>query len=313
MPQDPFPLASVVIPAYNAGGFLADCLDSVARQPAPGGMEVVVVDDGSTDDTPQRLACRPDVHYLRQTNQGPAAARNAGIHLSRGTYVAFLDADDLWPPGKLAQQIQLLDRHPEAALCFGDCAQFEDGADPGPSLFQQAGLGTSAWGPGPLLPDAYRRLLAANFVTTGSVVVRRAVLDQEGAFDEGLGLVEDLELWLRIARRYPILWTPELCLLRRRHANNLSRDRDAMSLAYLKVLERQRVDSLGDLEAPSIDFDALAAGEYGELADRALLDGRGRDAMGWARQRLACRSSLAAGWQWFQGAWQCLTRSRGAP
>src|SRR5215467_8142244 len=99
------PLVSVVIPAYNAGAYIEDALDSVFRQTFPR-LEVIVVDDGSTDDTRSRLEpYRSRIHYVWQTNNGSGAARNRGIDVSSGDYIAFLDADDLWSPEKL--QIQL--------------------------------------------------------------------------------------------------------------------------------------------------------------------------------------------------------------
>jgi hypothetical protein len=187
-------------------------------------------------------------------------------------------------------------------MCFGDCRQFEDSRQWPQTLFEEGGYGELAWGQGPYLAEAYARLLGDNFITTGSVVVRRRVLDALGGFDESLHLVEDLDLWLRIARRHPVLWIPELCLLRRRHADNLSRDADAMSLAYLDVLARHAAVDRNDPAAQDIDFTALMAREYLLLADRALNRGAATEAKRWARRCLALRPSLAALWRWMQGA-----------
>lgn len=297
---------SVVIPAYNACEHLPECLESVFRQEVTDGLEVIVVDDGSTDGTRDCLSAFPNVVYLAQGNRGPAAARNAGIARSRGTFIAFLDADDLWPEGKLQTQIDLLQQHPDAAMCFGDCRQFASGQAQALTLFEESSQGTSAWGDGPYLPDAYARLLTANFITTGSVVARREILGMVGGFHEGLRLVEDLDLWLRIARRYPIIWSPAVCLLRRRHANNLSRDSEAMSLAYLDVLRRQQVEQKRG-EAPTrIDFTDLMAREYGQLADRALMHRQPEQAMHWAWRGFAVRPGLRDAWRWAQGAGQRL-------
>ena len=106
------PSVSVVIPAYNAREHLPECLDSVLRKQVTDELEVVVVDDGSTDGTRDCISAFPKVVYLAQDNRGPAAARNAGIARSQGTFIALLDADDLWPKGKLQNQIELLQKHP---------------------------------------------------------------------------------------------------------------------------------------------------------------------------------------------------------
>lgn len=296
------PLVSVVIPAHNAQDHIEDCLASVYRQRGDLPLEVIVVDDGSTDGTLERLRAHPGLIALQQANRGPAAARNAAIGRARGEYVAFLDADDLWPEGKLQNQIELLRRHPDAALCFGDCRQFEGSRWWPRTLFEEGGPGSPAPGSGPYLPDAYARLLQANFITTGSVVVRRRTLDAAGGFDEGLRLVEDLDLWLRIALRHPIIWCGEVCLLRRRHPANASRDPDAMSLAYLEVLKRQQACCGAELARLGIDLNALFAREYGEMAQRALRDRRAKDALGWAWRGFAARPGPRALWRLAQGA-----------
>jgi hypothetical protein len=154
------------------------------------------------------------------------------------------------------------------------------------------------------VPDAYGRLLRNNFITTGSVVVRRQALIEAGGFDESLRLVEDLELWLRITRRSPIIWSKDVCLLRRRHDNNTSRESEAMSLAYLDVLKRQRACCEDELARGRVDLDTLAAREYSEMAERALAGRRAHDAMRWARRSFATRPSLRALWNLARGAGQ---------
>ncbi len=288
------PSISVVIPAYNARQHLTECLESVFRQEVASAFEVIVVDDGSTDGTRDCLSAFPSVVYLAQSNLGPAAARNAGIARSRGTFIAFLDADDLWPAGKLQQQIGMLQQHPDAAMCFGDCRQFE-GNNPWPqTLFEENRQDVSLWGTGPYLPEAYARLLTANFITTGSVVVLRQVLETLGGFDASLRRVEDLELWLRLARRHPILWCKDVCLLRRRHADNASVDAEAMSLAYLAVLKRQQDCGTAELARQGIALSALAAREYREMAERALAGRHSGRAIRWAWRSFTTQPTLRA-------------------
>ena len=297
-------LVSAIIPAYNAIDHIEACLASVFSQRTQFALQAIAINDGSTDGTLEKMRSVPRLTCLTQGNLGPGAARNAGIKQAQGEYIAFLDADDVWPQGKLQNQIELLQRHPDAAMCFGDCRQFEGEQQRPHTLFEEGGYGERAWGQGPYVPDAYAQLLQNNFITTGSVVVRRQVLEALGGFDEGLRLVEDLELWLRIARHHPIIWCKDVCLLRRRHSGNTSREAEAMSLAYLEVLKRQKAYCGAELAGRDIDLNSLAAREYREMAERALTGRRSRDAMRWAWQSFTTQPSLRALWNLALGAGQ---------
>lgn len=238
--QRRLPLVSVIIPAYNAGGFIRDCLDTVYAQTGSFVLEVIVVDDGSTDDTSAQLRGYAGVRCIEQPNRGPSAARNAALRLTCGDYIAFLDSDDLWPEGKLARQIALLETHPEIGLVFGDCLQFDAQGVYTQTLFESAGYDLAFWGDPVEVVDPYAKLIGGNFITTGSVVMRRACVDQVGEFDEERRLVEDLDYWFRVAFVCPLAHLDEVCLLRRRHPENTSRDPVSMTLAYLRMLESHR-------------------------------------------------------------------------
>jgi glycosyltransferase involved in cell wall biosynthesis len=272
MNADP-PLVSVVVPAHNAGAYLGECLRSALAQQGMFDTEVIVVDDGSTDDTAQIARSTPGVRYVYQAQRGPSAARNVGMAAACGAFIALLDADDVWPPGKLACQLPVLMKHPEVGMVFGDCRQFDADGPRAATLFETNRWGAAAWGPGCVVPDAYTRLLEDNFVTTGSVVIRRTVLETTGGFDEGLRLVEDLDLWLRVARHFPVAWCGDVCLLRRRHERNTSRDAEAMSLSYLEVLHKQFNAAEEDDNGRRRRIRALAAAEYRHLARSALTRG----------------------------------------
>lgn len=277
-----FPLVSAVIPAYNAEPYLGACLDSVQAQSTAMPLEVIVVDDGSTDATRGIAEGRAGVIYLNQPNRGPSAARNSGLARARGEFVAFLDADDLWPPDKLAGQVATLQNHPKAALVFGDCRQFDATGQWPKTQFEAGSLGAAAWGSNGTVPQAYARLLSDNFITTGSVMLRRRVLETVGGFDETMRLVEDLDLWLRIAHLHPICWSGEVCLLRRRHAKNLSRNPRPMGVAYLDLLERQPTDAHAALATIGLSMDVLRGREYLHLANFALAAGHLTEARRWA-------------------------------
>jgi glycosyltransferase involved in cell wall biosynthesis len=180
---------SVIIPSYNSGPLVTQAVDSVLAQTVPAS-DVIVVDDGSADDTAARLLPYPaHVRYVRQENQGVSAARNHGLRLAQGELVAFLDADDVWHPRKVELQLEAFKRHPELDLI--GTRTFEWPADQFPNLdISQPRLTAIDW----------EQLVVKNRLTTSSVVVRRRALDRAGLFDTDLQGPEDRDLWLRIAR-----------------------------------------------------------------------------------------------------------------
>jgi len=252
-------VVSVVIPAFNSGRFIGEAIDSVLVQ-GIAAMEVVVVDDGSTDDTEQvvrRYTGR--VRYLQRSHSGPSAARNAGIRASTSEYVAFLDSDDLWPAGTLKARIDLLDTHNDMGLVFGDFEKFDDDGVVMPSMFRQRDLLGDFLGEGPYLQDAFAKLFSCNYIATPTAVVRRAVLTDVGGFDEKLRYVEDMDLWFRIAERYSIGFVPDVAASVRRHGQNTSRDVAAMSRSFLDVLEKlEKTVSRGHLQMVQRRFGVAA-------------------------------------------------------
>jgi glycosyltransferase involved in cell wall biosynthesis len=179
---------SVVIPTFNGGPWIAQAVESVLAQsvrPA----QVIVVDDGSTDDTRRRLAPHMDrIRYLVQPNQGVAAARNHGVARSSGELIAFLDADDVWHPRKLELQLKAMTDHSALALLGTAVYDWPSPTVPEPD--------PSACRPTPV---PWRQLAVKNFITTSSVLVRREALEKAGPFDTELRGPEDYDLWLRIA------------------------------------------------------------------------------------------------------------------
>jgi glycosyltransferase involved in cell wall biosynthesis len=208
-------LVSVIIPTYNRSADVTEAVRSVLGQTYPE-VEVLVVDDGSTDDT--ETALRPfaeRVRYFKQERSGPAAARNRAMLQARGKYLAFLDADDLWLPDKLKRQVALLDARPEVVLSYTDYTRgFRDAAARGSQLRHYALKGS-------LRP--FQDLFRENFIHTSTAMVRRDVLASTGVFDTDLSGSEDLDFWLRLARLGPFAYLDEVLTLVRRQGDNLSR------------------------------------------------------------------------------------------
>jgi glycosyltransferase involved in cell wall biosynthesis len=187
---------SVIIPTYNRGGLLPRAIDSVLRQSAAGLCDIVVVDDGSTDDTAAVVArYGARVQYLRQANAGGAAARNTGICASDGEFVAFLDSDDYWLPEKTARQLAAFDAWPSVALVAGRATGFfADGEckqDPRPPV------------PAGRPVDFAPALFEENFLHTPAVMVRRRNLRVAGLFPVQQRRCHDYPLWVRLALTGP--------------------------------------------------------------------------------------------------------------
>jgi glycosyltransferase involved in cell wall biosynthesis len=193
----PRPLVSVVTASYNAARYLPQSIRSALAQTYEA-IEVHVVDDGSTDNTQDVLAefrRDPRVHIHTQPNRGQACAKNRGILESRGDLVAFLDADDVWYPEKLEQQVPRLIANPSAAVIYSDVSCIDENSReiPAPPRTYYGGRITD-------------RLFVDNFVNFNTTVVKRACLDEIGIFDETLPMGIDWDLWLRMSTRYEFIY-----------------------------------------------------------------------------------------------------------
>ena len=210
------PLVSVVIPAFNVGHMIEEAIDSVRKQTWQA-FEIIVVDDGSSDDTAERLGkytALPNFTYIQQSNRGSYAARNVGIERARGEYIAFLDADDVWFPDKLARQMELMRAEPELGMVCSDYVHVDVTGKMAPSRLPLEALATTR--------DLFLQLLRRLFVLTSTAVVRHAVFDRVGGFDESVGESSDRELFLRIAREYPMGFIPHVLVYYRHHTSNLT-------------------------------------------------------------------------------------------
>ena len=227
------PKVSVVIPAYNPGAYLQEAVGSALSQAtAELTLEVVVVDDGSAEPVDLgEAAGDPRVRLLHQENAGPAAARNRGVRSARGTFVAFLDADDLWLPGGLAERVKLLERWPEAGLCYGRCRPLDTEDRP---VARRAAAQVRGHGPRMI----FKELLQGNFIPNLTVVVPREVIERVGGFDEGPSVVaaEDFDLWLRITASCPAVATDSTVGIYRIHPGALTSGVDRACRAAETVL-----------------------------------------------------------------------------
>lgn len=256
---------SVIVPTYNRAGFLPAVVDSL-KQAGVRGLEILVVDDGSTDDTAVVAAALGDpVRYVRQANAGPAAARNHGYGLSRGRYVAFVDSDDEWLPGAAAGIVELLDRHRDVDVLFTE-ARMGNRQDGFVSWVAAAGQEAFAVLPS-REPEAglrvlerrpfFRRMAERNPVFISCTILRREAFAAAGQFDTTLCGAADWHLWLRMASRATFAYRREPLGIYTRHDACMSNDHDGMQREFCLTLQK-----------------LLAPGVLGEAGDPAWIQQR---------------------------------------
>jgi glycosyltransferase involved in cell wall biosynthesis len=226
-PETRDPLVSVIVPCYNGAAFLEEALRSALAQ-SYAEVEVVVVDDGSTDSS-REIARRLPVRYIHQENRGLSEARNTGIRESKGSYLVFLDADDRLKPNAIETGLQALALHPGCAMAVGDHVFI---AANGSYLASSNKEGPAH--------SHYAALLKSNFIEMiSSVLFRRSIFDTVGGFNTTLRVAEDYELYLRIARALPICCHGTIVAEYRKHGANMSRDSELMLTTTLHVLNEQ--------------------------------------------------------------------------
>jgi glycosyltransferase involved in cell wall biosynthesis len=217
-------LVSIIIPAYNAEKYLRDTIDSAIAQTYKN-YEIIVVDDGSTDRTQNILAEYGDkIRVVRQSNKGTAAACNAGVATARGTWVCFLDADDIWLSDKLALQVERCNgsviSHTDS-VCFGDGMVGE--------------IRRSSFEP-PYSGQVLKELLVVNFITKSTVMMRRNVFNHYGGFDEGYVTCEDWQFWIKVCAEHELGYLPEPVVRYRVHLKSKSMISRRTLTARLRII-----------------------------------------------------------------------------
>jgi len=225
------PKVSAIIPTYNGARYIAETIQSALHQTYRD-CEVLVVDDGSTDDTPKVVGLFGDkVRYFRKSNGGPGSARNFGIQQAQGEYIALLDHDDLWLPDRLERQVPILDSRPEVGLVYSDASLYHDDSNQSPNT-------CFGFYP-PYSGKVFKKLFEGNFVPNLTVLVRRECFEKLGLFDESgrMMMTDDYHMWLRIAAHYEFTYVPRPLGKFRLHRGNLSRDDVQMILDTRVALE----------------------------------------------------------------------------
>ncbi len=247
-------MVSVIIPTFNRAWLLLEAVNSVLGQKGVHDrVEIIVVDDGSTDDTLKALATvAAKIEYIRRDHAGVSAARNLGLSVCGGEWIAFLDSDDLWLPGKLRAQMDFFAAHPDMSLCQTEEIWIRDGKRINPKKYHEKPRG-----------HCFPLLLERCLVSPSAVVIHRRIFDSVGLFDESFPACEDYDLWLRIGCRFPFgLVDRPLVIKRGGRADQLS--------ASTPGLDRFRIEAIvKSIRSGRLDFAQRQAA-------RKALDGKRR-------------------------------------
>ena len=263
------PLVSVIIPAFNVAVFIVQSVNSALKQTFSD-IEVIVVDDGSTDGTGKAVENISDrrLRIIKKLNGGCASARNAGLRAAEGKFISFLDGDDFWLVDKLERELAFFEKHPDADLVFSLSR-----------IVDEAGHNLGLLNPVPHRAYSFEDLLIENPVANGSAAIfRRQALELAGPFDESLAASSDYDMWLRIVRLRPdnFICLPEILTCYRRRSKQTTGNWRRMSFAYERVLEKARIvdaEAVDRLEHRSRSnkyrYLAYIAWESGELGKSA--------------------------------------------
>lgn len=235
------PLVSIILPSYNYASFIAEAVESVLRQ-THSNIEVIIVDDGSTDDTADVAArlVKQDARivYIRQSNQGPSVARNTGMQKAKGEFILFLDADDISPPQKIQAHLEHFVQVPDADISYGRSRYFLSGKPE--ENFSSIALDHNDWMPcvSGNATTVIPALVVNNIMPICSAMLRRSVVERVRNFDNALKWVEDWDYWLRAAAagcRFEFSDDERLAAFIRVHDTSLSKNSSGMLMSQYRL------------------------------------------------------------------------------
>lgn len=219
---------SVIIPTFNRAGRIGRAVKSVLSQTLQPD-EIIVIDDGSSDETSSVIEqYLPTVKYHRQGNKGVSSARNAGIRMAKGDWIAFLDSDDEWFPEKSSEQMKALSGNLDMKICHSNEIWYRNGRRVNPKKKHEKVGGY-----------IYRKCLPLCIISPSSVMIHKGIFDEVGLFDESLPVCEDYDLWLRICSKWPVLYLKEYLIIKYGgHEDQLSRKFWGMDRFRIRSLEK---------------------------------------------------------------------------
>jgi glycosyltransferase involved in cell wall biosynthesis len=238
------PIVSIIVPTYNGVRYIAETIQSILQQTYKD-FEIIVIDDGSTDETVQVIhSFGKKVRYFYQSNRGPASARNIGIQQAKGKYIALIDHDDLWLPNKLEKQVPILEKMPGVGLVYSDAFNFYTDSNECPNTCFDLKQ--------PYAGKVFKYLFIGNFIPNLTVLVRKECFEKIGYFDVSgkMRMTDDYHMWLQVSQQYDFEYIDQPLAKFRRHQNNMSRDDIGMILdtnAALKNICKEYPECIGYL------------------------------------------------------------------
>jgi glycosyltransferase involved in cell wall biosynthesis len=262
------PVVSVVIPTFNRAGFLTENIDGVLALDGPA-FEVIVVDDGSTDETPTILAGYGDrLRVVRQDNRGIAAARNAGVAVARGSYVAFHDSDDMVLPGRIALPYDYLLTHPGYDIAIGNAVFLPPpGSDAESRPWLKPALASALDG----REVTFREVFRWNIGQLQATLISRASLDAIGPLNSEFLILDDLDVMLRLSLRFRAIFLDRPLFAYRQHGAGVTHNRMLLREESIRLAERmlgdhpEIIDRVGQIE-----YARRQARRYARLASMKL-------------------------------------------
>ncbi len=236
------PIVSVIIPTYDRAHYLGTAIESILAQTFRE-FELIVVDDGSTDDTRTLLDSINDRRLIRlfREHRGISAAMNSGIEAARGDYVARLDSDDVWMPEMLEVGVEILDSRPEVGLVYGKGQQMDQNGNLQPNV-----RGNLPW----FWRETLKSMLYGDFTCNIAILARRECFDRAGVYDESMRTSEDWDMWLRVARHYEFAFVDQVLARFRVHGGNTTHKSLAAFADYLEGRSRVLDKFFGQSELP---------------------------------------------------------------
>ncbi len=271
------PAISVIIPTYNRRDFIADAIGSVVRQGVRN-MEIVIVDDGSTDDTRTALLpYRKDIRYLHQEHHGVGAARNFGVRESRGELITFLDSDDLWIPGTLGGRLHEFPGD-QGTLSCGPVEWFVDNEGNRPLLERTVDVPWPRTGEDGFLSDPALDIAEGCYLHLGTLLILKSDFLKVGFFDESLCLGEDTDWFSRAAMSMRFLYTPVPCLRLRLHQRQTDLEGEECVRSLIRMYANIRRRTAGVHRMASQSANRRLAAKWSQLANSLSAQGRSKEA-----------------------------------
>lgn len=225
------PRVSILTPVYNGARYITHAIESALAQTYPD-FELIIVNDGSTDNSAEVVRpylADPRIKYLEQTNGGVASARNAALRVALGSYIGFLDQDDLWLPEKLRLQVQYLDDHPDVGLVHANQSYIDSDGRHIRIQFDDGFSKVSDW--------CFEELFIKNRIAVLTVLARKSALDRTGPLNEAISGGDDYEMWLRVSKHFPIGHLDQALAHYRTHESNVSNDSFRMTRTDLGAIQ----------------------------------------------------------------------------